>query len=218
MRAFSYLWTHADEALRLTLAHLELVALATLLAFVTAVPLGAWIARHPRWAGPTLAVAGGIMAVPSIAMLGLMVPLLAGIGQGIGRVPAVIALTLYAQLPILRNTYTGLREANPEAVEAAIALGMTETQVLWRVRLPLATPTIMAGVRTAGVITVGTATLAAFIGAGGLGEPIIAGVQLVDTTRILSGAIPAALLALLVDSGLGFLERSLEPAGLKQPA
>jgi osmoprotectant transport system permease protein len=139
-----------------------------------------------------------------------MVPLL-----GIGVVPAVVALWIYSLFPILRNTYTGVRDADPEAVSAARALGMTRRQVLAWVRLPLAAPVIMAGVRTAAVITVGTATLAAFIGAGGLGEPIVTGLQLADTRMILSGAVPAAALALLVDGVLALVERVLRPAGLE---
>jgi len=133
---------------------------------------------------------------------------------GVGAAPAIIALWIYAVFPILRNTYSGLRDAAPHVVQAATAIGMTETQVLWHVRLPLAVPVVLAGVRTAGVLTVGTATLAAFVGAGGLGEPIVSGVQAVDPTIILSGAIPAAALALAVDAVLGVLERRLHPRGL----
>jgi osmoprotectant transport system permease protein len=130
---------------------------------------------------------------------------------GIGVVPALVALVLYSLYPIVRNTYTGVRDADPAAVSAAHALGMTDGQILREVRLPLATPVIMAGVRTAAVIDVGTATLAAFIGAGGLGEPIVAGLALSDTRMILSGAIPAALLAIAVDAGLAIVERWTRP-------
>jgi osmoprotectant transport system permease protein len=137
-----------------------------------------------------------------------MIPLL-----GIGVLPALVALFLYSLYPILRNTYSGVREASPEAVNAAEALGMTHLQVLRHVRLPLAAPLIMAGVRTAAVINVGTATLAAFIGAGGLGDPIVAGLALSDTSMILSGAIPAAILALIVDGVLGVVEHQLRPGG-----
>jgi osmoprotectant transport system permease protein len=136
-----------------------------------------------------------------------MIPLL-----GIGTLPAVIALFLYSLYPILRNTWTGIRDAAPDAVAAGTALGMTSGQILRHVRLPLAAPVIMAGIRTAAVINVGTATLAAFIGAGGLGDPIVAGLALSDTRMILSGAIPAALLALLVDAALGAFERLVRPA------
>jgi osmoprotectant transport system permease protein len=139
-----------------------------------------------------------------------MIPLL-----GIGVAPAVVALFLYSLLPIVRNTYTGVRDADPSAVSSARALGMTEMELLRWVRLPLAAPVIMAGVRTAAVINVGTATLAAFIGAGGLGDPIVSGLALTDNRMILSGAIPAALLALVVDAVLGLAERSVTPEGLE---
>ena len=130
-----------------------------------------------------------------------MIPLL-----GVGALPAIVALWIYSLFPIVRNTYTGVRDADPKAVEAATALGMTPGQILREIRLPLAAPVVMAGLRTAAVITVGTATLAAFIGAGGLGEPIVTGLQLADSAMILSGAIPAALLALVVDALLGWVE------------
>jgi osmoprotectant transport system permease protein len=143
-------------------------------------------------------------------LLAFMVPLL-----GVGVIPALVALWLYALYPIARGTYTGVRDADPAAVEAAEALGMTPAQRLLQVRLPLAAPVIMAGVRTAAVITVGAATLAAFIGAGGLGEPIVTGLALADTRQILSGALPAAALALLVDGALALVERRVAPAQLR---
>ncbi|MDX1382426.1 MAG: glycine betaine ABC transporter substrate-binding protein [Thermoanaerobaculia bacterium] len=190
--------------------HLLLSLGALLLGTLVAVPLGLVLERHRGAAEGAIRVVGTSQTIPSLALLGFLIPVF-----GVGVLPAIVALWIYSLFPILRNTYTGVRDADPDAVEAATALGMTEGQVLRRVRLPLAVPTIMAGVRTAGVITVGTATLAAFIGAGGLGEPIIAGVQLLDTQRILAGAIPAALLAVAVDTGLGTLERSLTPKGLR---
>jgi osmoprotectant transport system permease protein len=176
---------------------------------LVAVPLGLWLERRRRLAEPAIRVLGLTQTVPSLALLAFMVPVL-----GIGTVPAVVALWIYSLFPIVRNTYTGVREADPRAVEAATALGMTPGQVLRRIRLPLAAPVLMAGIRTAAVITVGTATLAAFIGAGGLGEPIVTGLQLADTGMILSGAIPAAVLALLVDVVLGWIEKALRPPGL----
>jgi osmoprotectant transport system permease protein len=150
-----------------------------------------------------------LQTIPSIALLAFMIPLL-----GIGMAPALVALWLYSLYPILRNTYSGVRDADPAATEAARALGMSPGQVLRHVRLPLAAPSIMAGIRTAAVIDVGTATLAAFIGAGGLGDPIVAGLALTDTRMILSGAIPAALLALVVDAALALAERALRPRGV----
>jgi osmoprotectant transport system permease protein len=147
-----------------------------------------------------------LQTLPGIALLAFMIPLL-----GIGVLPALVALVLYSLYPIVRNTYTGVRDADPAAVAAARALGMTDGQILREVRLPLAAPVIMAGIRTAAVIDVGTATLAAFIGAGGLGEPIVSGLALSDTRMILSGAVPAAILALLVDGALGAVERYTHP-------
>lgn len=196
---------------RLTLQHLYLSGAGLLLGILLAVPLGLLLERRRRSAEPFIRFVGTSQTIPSLALLAFMVPFF-----GIGEVPAIVALWIYALFPILRNTYTGLRDAGPEAVEAATALGMTPVQVLRRVRLPLAAPVIMAGVRTAAVITVGTATLAAFIGAGGLGEPIVAGVQSVDPTLILSGAIPAALLAIAVDALLGQVERWLRPRGIER--
>jgi len=196
---------------RLVLRHLWLVAIALVAAAVVAIPLGLALERARRAAGPTLGGLGVLQTIPSIALLAFMVPLL-----GIGTVPALVALWLYALFPIARGTYTGVRDADPAAVEAAEALGMTPRQRLLRVRLPLAAPVIMAGVRTAAVITVGAATLAAFIGAGGLGEPIITGLALADTRMVLSGALPAAALALLVDGVLAVLERRVAPAHLRR--
>ena len=204
----AYLWNERGALLGHTLRHLALTGGAVLLAVLVAVPLGLWLERRRRLAEPVIRIVGVTQTVPSMALLAFMIPLL-----GVGVKPALVALWIYALFPILRNTYTGVRDADRAAVEAATALGMTDGQVLHHVRLPLAAPVILAGVRTAAVITVGTATLAAFIGAGGLGEPIITGLQLVDSRRILSGALPAAVLALAVDALLGALEHRLRPGG-----
>jgi osmoprotectant transport system permease protein len=189
--------------------HVLLVAISLGVACLIALPLGVLLERARGPAESVIRAVGLIQTLPSIALLAFMIPLL-----GIGVVPALVALSLYSIFPILRNTFTGVRDASPEAVEAAIASGMTARQVLRYVRIPLAAPVIMAGVRTAAVINVGTATLAAFIGAGGLGDPIVAGLALADTRMILSGAIPAALLALAVDGLLGACERLVTPRGL----
>ncbi|HVR98586.1 MAG TPA: glycine betaine ABC transporter substrate-binding protein, partial [Thermoanaerobaculia bacterium] len=204
-----YLWEERSTVARRTLEHLGLCAAALALGVLIAVPLGLWLERRRRMAEPAIRALGLTQTIPSLALLAFMVPFL-----GIGTLPAVVALWIYSLFPIVRNTYTGVREADPRAVEAATALGMTPGQVLRRIRLPLAAPVLMAGIRTAAVITVGTATLAAFIGAGGLGEPIVTGLQLADTGMILSGAIPAAVLALLVDVALGRVEKALRPPGL----
>jgi len=202
-----YLWEQRLTIARLTGRHLFLVAVSLAIAVALALPLGLVLERYPRGAESVIRGVGLLQTIPSIALLALMIPLL-----GIGVVPALVALFLYSLFPILRNTYTGVREAAPEAVAAARALGMTPVQVLRYVRLPLAAPIIMAGIRTAAVINVGTATLAAFIGAGGLGDPIASGLALSDTRMILSGALPAALLALAVDGLLGLCETMVKPA------
>ena len=197
-----YLWEQRGTLLRLAARHLVLVTVSLAAGILVAVPLGLVLEGAPGRAESVIRAVGVLQTVPGIALLAFMIPLL-----GIGVVPALVALFLYSLYPILRNTYTGVRDAAPDAVAAARALGMTPGQVLRHVRLPLAAPVIMAGIRTAAVISVGTATLAAFIGAGGLGDPIAAGLALSDTRMVLSGALPAALLALLVDAGLGAVER-----------
>lgn len=205
----AYLWHRRATLGRYTLEHLALSGAGLALGVLIAVPLGLALERRRRLAEPVIRAVGITQTIPSLALLAFAIPLL-----GVGRLPAIAALWVYAIFPILRNTYTGVRDADPRAVEAATALGMTPRQVLGRVRLPLAAPVVMAGIRTAAVLTVGTATLAAFIGAGGLGEPIVTGLQLADTRRILSGAIPAALLAILVDLVLATVERLVRPRGI----
>lgn len=205
----AYLWAHRGDLLQLTARHLVLVGLSLLAAALVALPLGLWLVRARRAAEPVIRAIGVLQTIPSIALLAFMIPFL-----GIGIWPALVALFLYSLLPIVRNTYAGARDADPEAVAAAVALGMTPRQALLHVRLPLAAPVIMAGVRTAAVIGVGTATLAAFIGAGGLGEPIVTGLALADVRMVLSGAVPAATLAVLVDGLLAVAERWVTPRGL----
>ncbi|MDX1387748.1 MAG: glycine betaine ABC transporter substrate-binding protein [Acidobacteriota bacterium] len=204
----AYLRASRGELARRTGEHLALSASALALGVLIAVPLGLWLERHRSVAESVIRVVGVTQTIPSIALLAFMIPFL-----GVGQLPALVALWIYSLFPILRNTYSGVRDAAPAAVAAATALGMTDGQVLRQVRLPLATPVILAGVRTSAVLIVGTATLAAFIGAGGLGVPIVAGLQMADPTRILSGAIPAALLALAVDGALGLVERAVRPMG-----
>ncbi len=204
-----YLWVNRSQTLALTARHLLLVVVSLLGACFVAIPLGLILDKTEPRAEVVIRSIGLLQTIPSIALLAFMIPML-----GIGVVPALAALFLYSLFPILRNTYTGIRDADPAAVDSARSLGMTDSQILRYIRLPLAVPVIMAGVRTAAVITVGTATLAAFIGAGGLGDPIVAGLALSDTHMILSGAIPAAILAFVVDGALGLLERVVTPIGL----
>lgn len=202
----SYLASSRSSLLALTSRHLLLVCVSLAVAILLGVPLGLLLERSARAAEPVIRGIGVVQTLPGIALLAFMIPLL-----GIGLVPALVALVLYSLYPIIRNTFTGVRDADSSAVDAARALGMTEVQILRQVRLPLAAPVIMAGIRTAAVLDVGTATLAAFIGAGGLGEPIVSGLALSDTRLILSGAIPAALLALVVDLVLAGVERFVRP-------
>ena len=205
----AYLWGRRASTLTEVRRHALLVTLSLLAGLMVAIPLGLLLERVRHAAEGVIRLVGLLQTIPSIALLAFMIPIF-----GIGVTPAVVALFLYSLLPMVRNTYTGVRDADAAAVASAEALGMTPRQLLRYVRLPLAAPMIMAGVRTAAVINVGTATLAAFIGAGGLGDPIVAGLALADTRMILSGAIPAALLALLVDTLLGRVERALAPEGL----
>lgn len=204
-----YLVSQRGTIARLTLRHVQLVLVSLLVAVFVALPLGLALERAGSRAESVIRGVGVLQTLPGIALLAFMIPLL-----GIGVVPALAALVLYSLYPIVRNTFTGVRDADPAAAAAARALGMTDGQILRQVRLPLAAPVIMAGIRTAAVIDVGTATLAAFIGAGGLGEPIVTGLALSDTRMILSGAIPAALLAIVVDGALALVERGTRPGGL----
>lgn len=197
---------------RLTVEHLALTGTALLLAIAFAVPLGLVLTRRTGWAPSVLGSAGVVQTIPSLALLAFMIPIP---GLGLGVRSAIAALFLYALLPILRNTYTAVREVDPRLEEAATGMGLTDRQILLRVELPLSVRTIMAGIRTSAVISIGVATLAAFVGAGGLGEPIVTGLQLNDMGLVLSGAIPAALLAIAVDFVLSRLERAMTPRGLR---
>ncbi|MEZ4437571.1 MAG: glycine betaine ABC transporter substrate-binding protein [Polyangiaceae bacterium] len=205
-----YLWQRRGKILELVLQHLELTLIAVLLAVFLSLPVGIYLSRHKRLAPFVIGGVGILQTIPSLALLAFMIPIP---GLGLGKTSAVAALFLYALLPIVRNTFTGIENVDPHLVEAARAIGLTDRQILRHVELPLATRTIMAGIRTATVISLGVATLAAFVGAGGLGEPILTGLQLDDSHMILSGALPAALLAILADAALGRLERALAPVG-----
>lgn len=204
----AYFVEHRKEIAGLAWDHLQLTFLAVLLAACAGVPLGIFLTRVRVLATPVLAFVSALQTLPSLALLGFLIPVL-----GIGAAPAVLALFLYALLPIVRNTYAGVTGVPGELVEAGRGMGMTPRQLLTMVELPLALPVIMAGLRTATVISVGTATLAALIGGGGLGEPIFRGIALVDGPTILSGAIPATVLALGLDFVLGRLARRFEPRG-----
>jgi osmoprotectant transport system permease protein len=205
---WSFFVEHRAEIFGATLDHMALVVIAMVIAILIGVPLGMFIVQRPTLRAIALAVASIFQTVPSLALFGFLIPI--PIIGGIGKRTAIVALVIYALLPILRNTYVGLTGIDPAVLEAAEAMGMTSTQILFRVRLPLALAVILAGIRTATIITIGVATIAAAIGAGGLGTFIFRGVALVSDSLILAGAIPAALLALLADFLLGLLERKLK--------
>jgi len=199
----------ARDILDLTLEHLFLVSLSMAIAAALAIPAGILLTRRTflqRW---VLGFANIMQTVPSLALFGFLIPL--PFLGGIGKHTAIVALVLYALLPILRNTLTGILNVDPAVRESAIAMGMTGRQLLWEVELPLATRTILAGLRIATVTTIGTATIAAAIGGGGLGVFIFRGLASVDTTLLLAGAVPAALIALAADRGLEWIEHKLSP-------
>ncbi|HWE86040.1 MAG TPA: ABC transporter permease [Terracidiphilus sp.] len=200
-----FLEQYGGEIGELTLEHLWLTGAAMLFATAIAVPAGIWLTRAPRWAKPVIGLANVLQTIPSLAMFGFLLPL-PWLGERAARI-AIVALTAYALLPILRNTYAGIRGIDPAVIEVARALGLTGRQRLFKVELPLAASFILAGLRTATVTCVGIATIAAAVGAGGLGELIFRGVASVDNRLVLAGAVPAALLALAADGALGLAER-----------
>ena len=209
MNVFQFILHNRSQVLELTLEHLWLVGLSTLLAMLIGIPLGIVIAHRPRLNKPVLASANIIQTIPSLALFGFLLPV-PWLGERADRL-AILALTLYALLPMIRNTYTGIRGVDPAVVEAGRGMGLTDMQLLFHVELPLALSVMLSGVRVAVVISVGLATIAAAIGAGGLGEFIFRGLAMVDNRVILAGAIPAAVLALLADLSVGWLERRLRP-------
>jgi osmoprotectant transport system permease protein len=209
MNVFGFILQNRGQLLELTGEHLWLVGVSTLFATLVGIPLGIIIAHRPRLNKPVLAGANIIQTIPSLALFGFLLPI-PWLGDRAERL-AILALTLYALLPIIRNTFTGIRGVDPAVMEAGRGMGLTESQLLFQVELPLAVSVILSGVRTAVVISVGLATIAAAIGAGGLGEFIFRGLAMVDNRVILAGAIPAALLALLADFGVGWIERRLQP-------
>jgi osmoprotectant transport system permease protein len=196
---------HQHEVATLAAEHFWLVLVSMLLAVGIGVPLGILLTRRPAWKTVVLGANNVIQTIPSLALFGLLLPL-PWLGVRASRL-AIVALTLYALLPIVRNTYTGIAGVDQAARESALAMGLTSRQLLWYLELPLAFPVLLAGIRVATVITVGVATIAAAIGAGGLGEFIFRGLAMVDNNVILAGAIPAAAMALAADLALGTLQR-----------
>ena len=213
MNFLHFMMANRQQVLDLTLEHITLAGVATILAAVVGIPLGVLITRIPQLSKPVLGSVNIIQTIPSLALFGFLLPA-PWIGERAGRL-AILALALYGLLPLLRNTYTGIRGVDPAVVEAARAMGLTDRQLLFQVELPLASGVIVAGVRIATVTSIGVATIAAAIGAGGLGEFIFRGLAMVNNDVILAGAVPAALLALVADFALGRLERRLGTLHLK---
>ena len=203
----NFLLTHKREVATLTAEHLWLVGISMLLALAIGVPLGILLTRRPRWKALVLGSTNVFQTIPSLALFGLLLPL-PWLGARADRL-AIIALALYALLPIVRNTYVGITGISAPVREAALGMGLTSAQLLWHVEIPLALPVMLAGIRVAAVITIGVATIAAAIGAGGLGEFIFRGIAMVDNTVVLAGAIPAALMALAADLLLTACEKLL---------
>lgn len=215
MEILLYMWDNLARIWALTLEHIAIVGVAVTLAILTGVPIGIAITQSRRVADNVLYVAAMIMTIPSIALFGIMIPLLSPFGHGIGYVPAVIAVLLYSQLPIIRNTYTAITNVDPALREAARGMGLTTWQRLRRVEIPLSLPVIMAGVRTAVVLNIGITAIAAYIGAGGLGELISRGISQTDPRQLVAGAVGVSVLAIIADYGLLWLQVKLTPRGLK---
>jgi osmoprotectant transport system permease protein len=203
-----FLVKYAPEILQHTLEHLFLVGIAIGIAILIGIPLGILITRKTYLRQPILGIANILQTIPSLALFGLLIPV--PIIGGIGAVPAIVALTVYSLLPIIRNTYTGITGVDPAIREAGRGMGMTDKQLLLQVEIPLAMGVILAGVRVATVIAIGIATIAAAIGAGGLGVFIFRGISVVNNQLILAGAVPAAIIALLADFAIGWLENKLK--------
>ena len=213
MNFLHFMISNRQQVLELTLEHITLAGVSTLIAALVGIPLGIVITRIPQLGKPILGSANVIQTIPSLALFGFLLPA-PWIGERAGRL-AILALALYCLLPLIRNTYAGIQSVDPAVVEAGRAMGLTDRQLLFQVELPLASGVIVAGVRIAVVLSIGLATIAAAIGAGGLGEFIFRGLAMVNNQVILAGAIPAALLALAADFLLGLLERRLNSLRLK---
>ncbi|WEK54432.1 MAG: glycine betaine ABC transporter substrate-binding protein [Candidatus Cohnella colombiensis] len=210
MSVWDVIVNRKEDIYNATIEHIQLSFIALLIAIVISIPTGLMLTRFPRLASPVIGITSLFQTIPSLALLGFMIPYL-----GIGMFPAIVALTVYALLPILRNTYTGIMNVEKPLKEAGIGMGMTSMQVMLKVELPLALSVIMAGIRTATVMLIGVATLASLVGAGGLGDLIFRGISTVNTELILAGTIPAALLAIIFDYLLGWMEKAATPKGIQ---
>ncbi|MFP4167740.1 MAG: ABC transporter permease [Desulfonatronovibrionaceae bacterium] len=215
MEVLNFLIDNWERSLFLTWEHIWVVGLSVLIATCIGVPLGILITKHVNLASRVINTANIFMTIPSIALFGLMLPVLSVFGHGLGKVPAVIALVLYSQLPIIRNTYVAINNVPAAVVNAARGMGMTKWQRLKEVEIPIAVPVILAGLRTAAVMNIGIAAIAAYIGAGGLGVYIQQGIDRVYEAMILSGAILVSLFAIVVDALMALLESAATPKGVK---
>lgn len=215
MSTLQFMVDNFDEVMFLSWEHIWIVGIALLIATPIGIFLGIVITKHEKFASRVLNGANILMTIPSIALFGLMLPVLAIVNMGLGKVPAVIALVLYSQLPIIRNTYTAIKNVPPSLVDAGRGMGMDKWKLLRELEIPLATPVIIAGLRTAAVMNIGIAAIATYIGAGGLGVYIQQGIARVYPEMILSGAILVSLLAIIVDGGMALLERLATPEGIK---
>jgi osmoprotectant transport system permease protein len=216
METWMFLQNHWSETIRLATQHAYFVTVALVIAICTGVPIGIWITFHRRAAEIVLYLAGIMMTVPSIALFGIMIPILSIFGKGIGFVPAVVALVLYSQLPIIRNTYAAIRSVDPSIIDAGIGMGMTRFQVLLKVQLPMALSVIFAGVRVAVVMCIGIGAIAAFIGAGGLGHYIFMGISQSYGAMTNAGAVAVAVMAIIADFVFGRIERLMVSKGLRE--
>ncbi|RWR27293.1 ABC transporter permease [Sinirhodobacter populi] len=215
METLQFALDNLPQILARTAEHVELVGAAVLIAILTGVPIGIAITHNRLLADRVLYVASVIMTIPSIAFFGILIPLLSPIGQGIGYLPALIALVFYSQLPIIRNTYTAIKNIDPALQEAARGMGMTTLQQLVQVEIPIAMPVILNGVRNAVVLTIGIAAIATYIGAGGLGTFISRGISQTDSRQLITGAVAVSLLAIVADLALLSLQRLLTSPGLR---
>lgn len=210
MDLIRFMVANADNIFSALIQHMKITGIAVGFAILIGVPIGIWISKKQNIAGFVLGVANIMQTIPSLALFGLIIPIM-----GIGFKPSVFVLLLYALMPIIKNTYIGITTVDPAVIEAGRGMGMTRMQILKMIEVPLSLPMIMGGIRISTVINIGTATIAALIGAGGLGDFIFRGISMADNQMILSGAIPTALLALLMDTLLNFVELRITPQGLK---
>ena len=215
MEIWQFFVQNWQQTLELTRQHAWIVSISVIIAMATGIPIGIWITFNEEAAETILYIAGIIMTIPSIALFGIMIPFLSLFGHGIGTVPAVVALVLYSQLPIIRNTYAAIKSVDPNIIDAGIGMGMTRWQVLGKVQLPMALSVIFAGLRVAVVMSIGIGAIAAYIGAGGLGRFIFMGINQTYGAMIISGAIAVSLLAIAADILFGYIENRLVSKGLR---